>query len=620
MNTEDESHCGSTDTKVSRNCTLAALALLGLCLICYYYNYYSDYVEAEVFHGSKIALALFLMAGAALISRLTRISMWIKGSALGVVALASVALICIGNIEVLSALSEFPPCYLFTVAIIFLAYALLGKWAGVPLFFLFFEETLRVACSVFMNVPFNARVLAAVFGTSWDEAMPFINAKNVVAVIAIVAILSLLLYILIKAMRKERRTRCALFGMFIFGCALFFRYALTPVLLNQPCGLWPISGAKNFTNETLSGLENNKSLLNLVCDLPSPTNRPSHITTLKGNEGAICIFHIGESVRADRLSLNGYERDTTPWLRSQERLINYPRCIASSPETVKAFIGLLTNARCNVEYAPAEGYMPTVGSVMDLFAENGFACSSFVPVPVRLGNPFCGILLHLTKESRKLAFINGLPLPQVDAILNHVAASGNENQFILANNYGSHIPFHLYEDDHAPFQPADKNAFAENPGADPQKAVEASNAYDNTIYTLDRYIQKLVTGLKGKPFIYIYVSDHGEYIGEGGIWHRTDVAKPEKYYPTPACIVPMLVYASPEFEALHPHFSEALQELKQHSSMTIGHEHLFHTLLGLFGISTPYYDATLDLSSPKAQPYTGPQPGNSVRLQDGGWH
>ena len=620
METEPESHSERTNTTASRNCTLVALSLLALYIICYYFSYYPDYMDEEVFPLFKILLALALIAGSLLISRLTRISIWIKGSALGVVALAILPLVCMGNVEVFDVPSHFPTCYLFTVGIVFLAYAVLGKWAGIPLFFLFFEETLRVVCSIYLKVTFNAHVLAAVFGTSRDEALPFITTKNVAAFIAIVAVISLLLYILTKALKGERRTRCALFGVFVFGFALFFRYALTPVLLNRPCGLWPISGARNFTSETLSGIEKDNKLLALVRSLPSPANQPSHISTLKGGEGAICIVHVGESVRADHLSLNGYEKDTTPWLRSQERLINYPRCISSSPETNKAFIGLLTNARFNVERSPSEEYMPTVGSVMDLFAANGFACSSFVPVPVRLGNPLCGIMLQLTRKSRMESFINGLPLPQVDSILDRVAASGNENLFILANNYGSHIPFHLYEDDKAPFQPTSKTAFVENPDGAPQRAVEVRNAYDNTIYTLDRYIQRLVTGLKGKPFIYIYVSDHGDYTGEEGLWNRVEMMESEKYYYTTGCIVPMLVYASPEFEALHPHFSEALQELRRHSGMTVAHEHLFHTLLGLFGISTPYYDATLDLSSPAAEPYTGPQPGGSVKIQDGGWH
>lgn len=51
--------------------------------------------------------------------------------------------------------------------------------------------------------------------------------------------------------------------------------------------------------------------------------------------------------------------------------------------------------------------------------------------------------------------------------------------------------------------------------------------------------------------------------------------------------------------------------------MSIGQEHIFHTLLGIFGIQTPYYDEELDLSSDKAKPYTGPHPSRNGESSDG---
>lgn len=620
MNEEKD---GTGNIEDSNAYTIVAILLMALYVICSYYSYYGGYVSGKTLPIAKIALALFMLAGVFVVSYYAKISIWIKRSTLGIVALLTVIFICAGNIEILDAPAQFPTCLLFTASTIFLTYAVFGKYACIPLFCIFMEETIKNLCSVYLNITLNAHVLAAVFGTSKEEAQAFLNFENVSAFILIVAITSLLVYVLVKTLKRERRTRCALFGVFIFGCALLFRFALTPTLLNQACGLWPISGVKNFVGAAYSGYENNKKLLKLVRSLPSSANQPSQISTLKGNEGAICIVHIGESVRADRLSVNGYEKDTTPWLRSQTRLINYSRCISAAPETVKAFIAILTNGRCNVENAPDGGYMPTVGCVMDLFAANGITCSSFIGAGAfqnSTSNPFNGILMQMTKSSHKQFFNDGFPIHQVDSILNYVASCQNENIFILANNAGSHLPFHLYDENQAPFKPTSKTAYIENPADNPEKGVEANNAYDNTIYMLDMYIQKLITGLHGKPFIYIYVGDHGECTGQEGIWSRAGVTEPEKYYASSSCIVPMLVYASPEFEALHPHFAEALHELRNHSTMTIAHEHVFHTLLGLFGISTPYYDASLDLSSPKAEPYTGPQPGNSVRLQDGGWH
>ena len=115
--------------------------------------------------------------------------------------------------------------------------------------------------------------------------------------------------------------------------------------------------------------------------------------------------------------------------------------------------------------------------------------------------------------------------------------------------------------------------------------------------------------LNGRPFIYVYVSDHGEYLGHDGIWGRAALGESQfSYHETDGSRVGMFVLTSPQFDETHPHFAQALSQLREHATMSVGHEHIFHTLLGMFGISSPYYDAKLDLCSPAAQPYSGPKP------------
>ena len=70
----------------------------------------------------------------------------------------------------------------------------------------------------------------------------------------------------------------------------------------------------------------------------------------------------------------------------------------------------------------------------------------------------------------------------------------------------------------------------------------------------------------------------------------------------------MFFLYSPEFERLHPHFSGVLTRLRENSRLAVAHEHIFHTLLGIFGLKTPYHDASLDLTTPDVQPYSGMQP------------
>ena len=179
-----------------------------------------------------------------------------------------------------------------------------------------------------------------------------------------------------------------------------------------------------------------------------------------------------------------------------------------------------------------------------------------------------------------------------------------QNLVLFINNEGSHTPFGCYDLEHPPFTPTTPNF--QNPAA---QAEEVNNAYDNTVHYTDEFFRRVTALLKGRPFIYLYVSDHGEYLGHDGRWGRAFLGEyPYLYHTTEGCKVGMFALYSPEFAALHPHFAQAVNQLRANSRKTVAHEHIFHTLLGLFDFTTPYYDGSLDLTAPAALPYTGSQP------------
>ena len=71
---------------------------------------------------------------------------------------------------------------------------------------------------------------------------------------------------------------------------------------------------------------------------------------------------------------------------------------------------------------------------------------------------------------------------------------------------------------------------------------------------------------------------------------------------------PIFVLYNESFAALNPHFAKALQQMRSNSGLTVAHEHIFHTLLGMFKLETPYYNPQLDLTSTEVLPYSGPRP------------
>lgn len=253
--------------------------------------------------------------------------------------------------------------------------------------------------------------------------------------------------------------------------------------------------------------------------------------------------------------------------------------------------------------------MPSSGAIMDFFASSRFRCAAFWNAGEYSGNGLFGQEARFYSRATDDVFLTKTNQyhTQVGEIFDFVEKQNGENVFISVNNRGSHAFFDGFDPSAPFFSPIKPLSPDDRPQSNQDVAQYYVNAYDNTIHYLDSYIQKLLESLQGKPYIYIYMSDHGEYVGEEGYWTRGN-APHSIYHKERACMVPFFIIASPEFEALHPHFKTVLENLRRNQHLVTGQEHLFHTMLGIFGIKTPFYDRTLDLSSSDPQPYSGPGP------------
>ncbi len=461
----------------------------------------------------------------------------------------------------------------------------------------------------------HSLMLAEIMEGTHDEIMAYITPFNIAAVGVLFIFSCGLGWVLARCMRPFKRSHLMILGV-IFCAIVGQKYISVSDKARTIRSLWPLNEPWLFHVNIKEAREYNEWLNSDVQSLPSPALKPSSLKTIGADSEVVVVLHVGESVRADRLSLNGYlnqGRSTTPWLDTQKgsTLINYGNCISSHFSTVNAVLTILTDARrayLSDAFAMMEGksaeqheHGAKSGSVLDLFAANHFGVYALQGKKAGQELRHDKIMLMLTRRVREKYHAMHSPLeniPQLKALLD---AHPRENLFLYVSNEGSHVPFDGYESAYAPFQPEHKRF--SNPAVN---AEGINNAYDNTIYYLDEYIRQVVEQLKGRPFVYIYVGDHGEYLGHDGMWGRGGSA--DCYHNTSGCHVPLFVIASPEFESLHPHFAEAVKNLRAHADMTVGHEHIYHTLLGIVGIETPYYNAALDLSSANPEPYTGPQP------------
>ena len=96
----------------------------------------------------------------------------------------------------------------------------------------------------------------------------------------------------------------------------------------------------------------------------------------------------------------------------------------------------------------------------------------------------------------------------------------------------------------------------------------------------------------------LYVSDHGESLGEGGLYLH---GVPYRLAPEVQLQVPMVAWLSPAFRQS---FGVDATCLRREAQRPVSHDHLFHSVLGLLDVATSTYDRSHDVFAPCRTPVT----------------
>jgi lipid A ethanolaminephosphotransferase len=116
--------------------------------------------------------------------------------------------------------------------------------------------------------------------------------------------------------------------------------------------------------------------------------------------------------------------------------------------------------------------------------------------------------------------------------------------------------------------------------------------YDNSIAYTDRVLAHTIDWLQRQAAVYapmlLYVSDHGESLGEGHLYLH---GMPRAIAPREQTHVPLLLWLPPASAA-----GMAADCLRAQRQRPLSHDHLFHSVLGLLGVRSAEYRAGLDIT------------------------
>ena len=164
---------------------------------------------------------------------------------------------------------------------------------------------------------------------------------------------------------------------------------------------------------------------------------------------------------------------------------------------------------------------------------------------------------------------------------------------IVLHQLGSHGPTYFER------YPAEDKVFS--PTCDSNQIQKCSNealinTYDNTLVYTDRMLAKTIDLLlqysKQRDVAMLYVSDHGESLGERGMYlHGT----PYLIAPKEQTQVPMVMWLPEEFAKNADIDATCLR--RNARTQRYSHDHFYHSLLGLFEVKASVYQSGLDMFS-----------------------
>ncbi len=205
-----------------------------------------------------------------------------------------------------------------------------------------------------------------------------------------------------------------------------------------------------------------------------------------------------DTVRSDHFSLYGYEKDTTPFLKSlvKDRII-FENAYTLIPLTFPSHITMLTGKSPfktgiflnGQKLEEEENYLPKI------FKKKGYKTAGFVS---------SAILNSIFGLSQGFDFFNDVP-PEKGGVVKERSCKKTNEEVIkfLKNNKENFFLWVHYFEPHSPYEPPE-----------PFKS-QFENPYDGEIGAMDDCIRELFQNLPKETTIVI-AGDHGEMLGEHG--------------------------------------------------------------------------------------------------------
>ncbi len=305
-----------------------------------------------------------------------------------------------------------------------------------------------------------------------------------------------------------------------------------------------------------------------------------------GSRPRLLVIVMGETARAQNWGLNGYARQTTPEL-AQAGVINFPDMHSCGTSTEVSLPCLFSPyGRHDYDERRIRAHQSLLhvlehAGIGTLWRDNQSGCKGVCE----------GLPMQALDDARNPALCaNGRCMDEIliDDLATQVRARPGDRVVVL-HQLGNHGPsyFERYPARFRRFTPT-----CDTPDLGRCSRAQITNSYDNALLYTDHLLARTIGALKGMDdydAAMIYLSDHGESLGEKGLYLH---GMPYAIAPQEQTRVPMTMWFSPGFAASR---RLDLACVRERAGRYTDHDSLFPSVLGLMQVKTSVYERDRDL-------------------------
>lgn len=325
------------------------------------------------------------------------------------------------------------------------------------------------------------------------------------------------------------------------------------------------------------------------------------LSSPKGLElSPMIVLVVGETARAANFGLGGYIRDTTPRLQAlaaQGQLTYFSQvtsCGTNTQTSLPCMFSPLGRNGFLSQTGPSEGLLDVLqrAGLAVLWLDNQSGCKGV-----------CDRIPNVNLRAQKVPGLcndddcfDEILLQQLPLHLEMLPPEQRvQGTVVVLHPMGSHGPAYYKRSPaaHKHFQPECTSHSLAN--CSPEHLI---NAYDNSLRYTDYVLAETIDWLsrQSRPTALLYVSDHGESLGEKGLYLH---GMPYRLAPSEQTHVPMVLWLSPAMQRERGWSMECIQG---QSHKPFSHDHFFHTVLQLAQVRTQAANTSLDILAPCTPP------------------